>query len=152
MSLLIEGIIEVGLVLREYLVISNSRQNMSRFSMSNGNLPLDLWKKMLLSTKKIKVGELHFLLLSLGRINIIEVLYPLHKPSLLSNFPHKQRSDKYNKGLQLKTIFLITLLERRVRENRFYGEKLSIIIATNLSSICCVYKEKIVKNDLYRWT
>ena len=26
------------------------------------------------------------------------------------------------------------------------------MIATNLTSICCVYKEKIVKNDLYRKT
>ena len=26
-------------------------------------------------------------------------------------------------------------------------EKLSMVIVTNLISICCVYKEKIVKND-----
>ena len=31
-----------------------------------------------------------------------------------------------------------------------YGEKLSLLITPNLTSICCVYKEKIVKNDLYR--
>ena len=28
-----------------------------------------------------------------------------------------------------------------------YGEKLSLLIASNLTSICCVYKEKIVKID-----
>ena len=33
-----------------------------------------------------------------------------------------------------------------------YVEKYSMVIATNLTSICCVYKEKIVKNDSYRGT
>ena len=28
-----------------------------------------------------------------------------------------------------------------------YVEKYSMVIATNLTSICCVYEEKIVKND-----
>ena len=28
-------------------------------------------------------------------------------------------------------------------------DKKALLIATNLTSICCVYKEKIVKNDLY---
>ena len=28
-----------------------------------------------------------------------------------------------------------------------YDEKLLMVIAINLFSICCVYKEKIVKND-----
>ena len=28
-----------------------------------------------------------------------------------------------------------------------FGEELSMVIATNLISICCVYKEKIVKYD-----
>ena len=28
----------------------------------------------------------------------------------------------------------------------------ALLIATNHTSICCVYKEKIVKNDLYRRT
>ena len=26
----------------------------------------------------------------------------------------------------------------------------ALLIATNLTSICCVYKEKIIKNDQYR--
>ena len=40
-------------------------------------------------------------------------------------------------------------LKESVREKLkgAYGEKLSIGIATNLTSICCVNKEKIVKND-----
>ena len=33
-----------------------------------------------------------------------------------------------------------------------YVEKYSMVIATNLTSIYCVYKEKIVKNDSYRRT
>ena len=28
-----------------------------------------------------------------------------------------------------------------------YCEKKALLIATNLNSICCVYKEKIIKND-----
>ena len=31
-----------------------------------------------------------------------------------------------------------------------YVEKYSMVIGTNLPSICCVYNEKIVKNDSYR--
>ena len=38
-----------------------------------------------------------------------------------------------------------------VRENkrgyRLNAIKKALLIATNLASICCVYKEKIVKND-----
>jgi len=32
-----------------------------------------------------------------------------------------------------------------------YVEKYSMVIATNSISICCVYKEKIVKNDSYKF-
>ena len=35
------------------------------------------------------------------------------------------------------------------KEEYAYGEKKSLLISTNLTSICCVYKEKIVRNDLY---
>ena len=31
-----------------------------------------------------------------------------------------------------------------------YGEKYSMVIKTNLTSICFVYKEKIAKDDLYK--
>ena len=31
-----------------------------------------------------------------------------------------------------------------------YVDKYSMVIATNLTSMCCVYKEKIVKNDSHR--
>ena len=31
-----------------------------------------------------------------------------------------------------------------------YGEKQALLFATNLTSICCVHKEKIVKNDSCR--
>jgi len=30
-----------------------------------------------------------------------------------------------------------------------YGEKWALLRATNLTLYCCVYKEKIVKNDSY---
>ena len=33
-----------------------------------------------------------------------------------------------------------------------YVEKCSMVIAANLTSICCVYKEKIVKNNSFRRT
>ena len=31
-----------------------------------------------------------------------------------------------------------------------YAEKYSMVMTTNLSSICCVYKEKMINNDSYR--
>ena len=37
-----------------------------------------------------------------------------------------------------------------MKGGKSHGEKLSMVIATNLISICCVYKEKIVKNDSYK--
>ena len=33
------------------------------------------------------------------------------------------------------------------RGYRLTAKKKALLIATNLTSICCVYKEKIVKND-----
>ena len=41
-----------------------------------------------------------------------------------------------------------THLKRGVAKN----EKLSMVIASNITYICCVYKEKIIKNESYRRT
>jgi len=35
---------------------------------------------------------------------------------------------------------------RNVKCSRMYDKNLALLKATNLTSICCVYKEKIVKN------
>ena len=45
------------------------------------------------------------------------------------------------------------LLKGVIEKNeRPYVEKLSMAIATSLTSTCCFYEEKIVKNDSYRRT
>ena len=35
------------------------------------------------------------------------------------------------------------------KNERVYVEENSVVITTNLTSICCVYKEKMVKDDSY---
>ena len=37
-----------------------------------------------------------------------------------------------------------------VKNERGYSDKKALLIATNLTSICCVYKEKIDKDVSYR--
>ena len=49
------------------------------------------------------------------------------------------------KGEFLKGIHLI----HKLKGVQAYVEKYSMVIAANLTSICCVYKEKIVNNDSY---
>ena len=55
----------------------------------------------------------------------------------------------------LKSLFnLLMLILKVVFAKNDWGYRLTslIVIATNLTSICCVYKEKIAKNDSYRRT
>ena len=53
-------------------------------------------------------------------------------------------TDLHNSTLKLnlKRVF--------VKNVKTYVEKYAMVIATNLTSACCVCKEKIVKNDSYR--
>ena len=45
------------------------------------------------------------------------------------------------------TVPLKGVFAKNERGNRLNAIKKALLIATNLTSICCVYEEKIVKND-----
>ena len=49
-------------------------------------------------------------------------------------------------------LFLKGVFAKNERVYRLNAIKKTLLIATNLTSICCIYKEKIVKNDYYRRT
>ena len=52
-----------------------------------------------------------------------------------------------NKYVELKGVFA-----KNERGYRLTAKSKRFLIATNLTFICCVYKEKIVKNDSYQRT
>ena len=55
--------------------------------------------------------------------------------------------NKFNSNPFLKGVFA-----KNERGYRLNAIKKALLIATNFTSICCVYKEKIVKDDSYRIT
>ena len=58
-------------------------------------------------------------------------------------------SNKTNSTVS--STFLIRLKEVCAKNKRGYRltAKKSLLITANLTSICCSYKEKIIKNDIY---
>ena len=72
------------------------------------------------------------------------------KHYLLHVFTHKKKLLMFPYSLFTKN--LKGVFAKNERGYRLNAIKKALLIATNLTSICCVYKEKIVKNDSHQRT
>ena len=74
-----------------------------------------------------------------------------------NHISYNKNNHPFISGFQNYYLYIVCLkgsilpLKGSIREKlkgvKAYGEKLLMVIATNFTSICCVYKKKILKND-----